>query len=405
MGNIAEAGKKATGSDCWVQLEIKKSGGILIELKSKVKSMYGDSIRETATEMLNFFGIGNAILRIDDGGSLPFVLTARIEAAVKKRFPKKKEEFLSPILPQNAYRVKRDRFRRSRLYIPGDQPRLIINAGLYRPDGIILDLEDAVAPSEKETARFIVRNALRIVDFLGVERMVRINQLPMGLEDLEFVVPHGIHTVLVPKCEHADTVREVDEKIQTLRSQHKIADEIFLMPIIESALGAINSYEIAVASPNNVALTIGLEDFTADIGAERTLEGKESFLARLQVVHAARAAGIQPIDSVFSDVADEEGLMKSVLEAKALGFEGKGCIHPGQIETVHQGFSPTEREIKKAQRIRLAIEEAQKRGSGVVSLGSKMIDPPVVKRAERILKIAIQNNQIPANWKETYDEG
>lgn len=398
----AQIGKKETASDCWVHLEIKKSGGIKIELKSKVESMYGKAIRDTSEEMLKFFGIQNALLHIEDSGSLPFVLTARIEAVVKKCIPQIKEEFLTPIIPQNLYQVKRERLRRSRLYIPGDQPRLIINAGLYKPDSIILDLEDAVAPPEKESARFIVRNALREVDFSGTERMVRINQSQMGIKDLDFIIPNGVHTVLIPKCEDAEAVKEVNVHIQNLRAQHKIKNEIFLMPIIESALGAINAYKIALASPNIVALTIGLEDFTADIGAERTLEGKESFLARLQVVLAARAVGIQPIDSVFSDVADEEGLMNSILEAKSLGFEGKGCIHPGQIRIVHEGFAPSKNEIDRAKKISLALEQAQKKKSGVVSLGTKMIDPPVVKRAERILKLAIQNNQIPANWKEAH---
>lgn len=406
MDSIAETGKKNASSDCWIHLEIKKSGGIRIRLKSKVQSMYGDAIKNTAEEMLKFFSIKNALVVIEDSGCLPFVLTARIEAAIKKCLPERKEEFLAPVIPQNLYQVKRDRFRRSRLYLPGDQPRLIINAGLYKPDGVILDLEDAVAPLEKESARYIVRNALREVDFMGAERMVRINQLPMGLKDLDFIVSHGVHTVLIPKCEEAQTVKEIDSSIQSFRKQHKIKNDIFLMPIIESALGALNARDIASASPNNVALTIGLEDFTADIGAERTLEGKESFLARLQVILAARATGIQPIDSVYSDVEDEEGLRKSIIEAKSLGFEGKGCIHPGQIMIVNQGFAPTEKEIEKAKRISLALEEAKKRGSGVVALGSKMIDPPVVKRAERILKLAIENDQIPANWKEEgKDEG
>jgi len=405
MANIAQVGKKETASDCWVHLKIKESGGFKISLKSKVESMYGEGIRNTAEEMMKFFGIKNALLDLEDSGSFPFVLTARIEAAVKKCFPQKKKEFLAPIIPQNLYQVERDKLRRSRLYVPGDQPRLIINAGLYRPDGIILDLEDAVAPHEKESARFIVRNALREVDFMGAERMVRINQLPLGMKDLDFIIPHGVHTVLVPKCEDEEAVKEIDNHIQALRAQYKIKNEIYLMPIIESALGILQADKIAAASPNNVALTIGLEDFTADIGAERTLEGKESFLSRQQIVLAARAAGIQPIDSVFSDVTDKEGLRKSVLEAKSLGFEGKGCIHPGQIRIVHEGFAPSEPEIERAKRISLALEEARKKKSGVVAMGSKMIDPPVVKRAERILKLAIQNNQIPANWKEEHDEG
>ncbi|MGD2295062.1 MAG: aldolase/citrate lyase family protein [Candidatus Aminicenantes bacterium] len=404
MAKTAQIGRKDTGSDCWVRLEAKKTGGIRVVQQSKVQSMYGHSISRTISRMIEYFDLTNAHLTIEDSGALPFVLTARIEAAFKKCFPELTDEFLSPVPPLNKYSVKRDRLRRSRLYVPGDQPRLIINAGLYKPDGIILDLEDAVDPSEKEPARFLVRNALREVDFFGAERMVRINQLPAGLKDLEFIIHHGVHTVLIPKCENAESVREVDHHIQELRKSHKVKNPVFLMPIIESALGISNAFSIAKASTNTVALTIGLEDFTADIGAERTVEGRESFLARSEIVYAARAAGIQPIDSVFSDIGDEQGLRASTAEAKSLGFEGKGCIHPAQIRIVHEGFAPSEKEIERAKKIWLALEAARRRGSGVVSLGTKMIDPPVVKRAERVLKLAIQNNQIPANWKEDSDE-
>lgn len=400
MGNLAEAGRKEMASDCWVRFEEKDKGGLSIEVKSKVKSLYGDSIKNTALDMLKSFKIQNAYLQIEDLGSLPYVLTARIEAAVKKCISSVKEEYLAPFISQNHYRIKRDHIRRSRLYIPGDQPRLLINAGLFKPDSIILDLEDAVAPAEKEAARFIVRNALREVDFLGAERIVRINPWPLGKKDLDFIIPHGVHTICIPKCEKEKNVKEIDDYIQVLRKQHKIKKEIFLMPIIESALGTINAYEIAAASSNNVALTIGLEDFTADIGTDRTAEGKESLFARQQIVLAARAAGIQPLDSVFSDVTDENGLRKSILEAKSLGFEGKGCIHPGQIKTVHEAFAPTNSEIELAKKISRTLEQAQKRGSGVAALGSKMIDPPVAKRAERILRLAVLNNQIPENWKE-----
>lgn len=160
------------------------------------------------------------------------------------------------------------------------------------------------------------------------------------------------------------------------------------MPIIESALGAIRAYEIATASPQICGLTIGLEDYTADIGTQRTSAGRESFWARCQVVNAARAAGVQPIDTVFSDVADLEGLRASVLEAKALGFEGKGCIHPRQIRLIHEAFAPSPAELEKAQKIVAAYHEAQARGLGVVALGSKMIDPPVVKRALRLVQLA-----------------
>ncbi len=407
MAKITSAGKQDTSSDCWIRLDVRKSGGIHVEQHSKVQSMYGRSISRTISCMLEFYDIHNAHLTIQDNGALPFVLRARIEAAIKACFPDKHEDYLSPIHPNNLYSIDKSRLRRSRLYVPGDQAKLIINAGLFKPDGIILDLEDSVAPSEKQSARFLVRNALREVDFLGAERMVRINQLPMGLEDLDFIIPHGVHAILIPKCEYAETVLEVEARIQELRIKHKTKAPVFLLPIIESALGIIKAYKIAMASTNIVALTIGLEDYTADIGAERTLEGRESFFARCEIVTASRAADIQPIDSVFSDLGDEDGLKASIAEAKSLGFEGKGCIHPSQIPIVHAGFAPSEKEIAKAKKISLAMKGALEKGNGVISLGTKMIDPPVVKRAERVLKLAIRNQQIPANWikEENCDEG
>lgn len=386
---VAEVGRRGPDirADCFVHLELKPSGGLDIELKSKVESMYGDSIRGLVTDMLKYFGIKNAYIYLEDYRAFPWVLMARIEAAIKKCLPDIELEYLPDMLPQNLYKKPRDTFRRTRLYVPGDQPRLIINCGLYKPDGIVLDLEDSVAPDHKFGARFMVRNALRAVDLMGAERMVRINQLPNGLDDLPYVVPHNLHTVLIPKCESGDQVRQVADKVDTLRKQHKIEDEIYLIPIIESAMGVLNAYEIASASPHVVALAVGLEDLTADIGAERTKEGTETLFARQQIVIAARAAGVQPLDTVYSDVEDYEGLRASVREAKRMGFEGKGCIHPLQIRVIHEEFMPTPEEVEKAHRIVEAMEEAKRKGLGVVALGTKMIDPPVVKRALRVLKL------------------
>ena len=171
------------------------------------------------------------------------------------------------------------------------------------------------------------------------------------------------------------------------------------MPIIESALGCFNALAIATASPNVVALTIGLEDYTADLGAQRTPEGRESFWARQVVVNAARAAGVTPIDTVFSDFSDMEGLRQSVLEAKALGFEGKGCIHPRQVPVVHEAFAPSSEEVEKAKQIVLAFQDAERRGLGVVALGSKMVDPPVVKRALRTVRLAEALDLLPKDWQ------
>jgi len=387
-------------SDCYIELEVKRSGGIKIELKSKVESMYGDSIKTQLTEMCKFFNINHADILLEDSGALPFTLAARFELAVKRLFPDLEKEFLLPINEKNYQPTTKDRLRRSRLYLPGNESKFFVNAGLHSPDGLILDLEDSVAHSEKDAAQLLVRNALRSVNFYGAERMARINQMPLGLNDLKFIVPHYVNVILIPKCESADQVTEVEQEVIRLKRLHKIKNEIYFMPILESALGIMKAFEIAVASRHNCGLAIGLEDYTADLGTQRTNEGRESFFARSMVINAAKAVGIQAIDTVFSDVADMEGLRQSVLEAKALGFEGKGCIHPRQVKVVHEAFAPTIDEIEKAKKIVLAFEEAESKGLGVVSLGTKMIDPPVVKRAQRTIDLAILNNILTKDWKK-----
>jgi len=214
------------------------------------------------------------------------------------------------------------------------------------------------------------------------------------------VVPHYVNLILLPKCETADQVQAVDEKITQILAEAGLEHPVYIMPIIESALGVVNAYQIAAASDRVAALAIGLEDYTADLGTQRTREGRESFYARNQLVNAAKAAGIQAIDSVFSDVADMEALREVVLEAKSLGFDGMGCIHPRQIKVIHEAFAPTEAEITKSKKIVLAFDDATKKGLGVVSLGSKMIDPPVVKRAQNTITMALEAGLIQENWKE-----
>lgn len=397
----SEAGRRGSDvrSDCWIAIEPTGSGGIALEAKSKVESMYGASVRSIVEEGLKFFGITNARVRIEDQGALPFVIMARLETAVRRLNRDKIKPFLPEMCEECAYGTSRERMRRSRLYLPGNEPKFMLNAGIHKPDGIILDLEDSVHPGEKDAARVMVRNGLRQVDFMGAERMVRINQGELGLVDLDFIVPHNVHVILIPKVESSEQVKAVDDRIQQIRKSDGVAAEVYLMPIVESALGALRAYEIATASPNIVALTIGLEDYTADIGTRRTPEGRESFWARSQVVNAARAAHVQPIDTVFSDVRDMEGLRQSVLEAKSLGFDGKGCIHPRQIDVIHESFAPTEAEIDRARKIVTAFEEAEAKGLGVVSLGSKMIDPPVVKRALHTVKLAIAAGKLDPDWR------
>ncbi len=386
MAEIAQVGNKGEGvrSDCFITLELTGSGGIQINLQSKVKALYGDRIEALIRDILDFYEIKNAKVDIEDTGALNFVIAARMEAAIKKLIDTDKE-YLLPVLEQNKYATQRDRFRVTRLYLPGNTPKLFLNAGIHKPNGIILDLEDSVAPDKKHEARFLVRNALRSVDFMGAERMVRINQGERGLEDLEYVVPHYVNLILIPKTETPEQVLAVEEKINSIKRDYDW--DIWYMPIIESALGVENAFKIATASPRVVAMAIGLEDLTADLGVQRTLEGWETFYQRMRIVNAAKAAGIQPIDSVFSDVQDMEGLRQTALRSKSFGFEGMGVIHPRQIPVIHEAFAPTPEEIEKAQRIVDAFNEAQQKGLGVVALGSKMIDPPVVKRAFNVLKM------------------
>ncbi len=390
-------GKKVR-SDCFISMELTKNGGIEIFLKSKVKAIFGKSIVKLIKDGCNFFSIENVRIDILDKGALVHVLMARFEACVRQLM-KTDLEFLPDFLEENSYSIGKDNFRFSRLYLPGNTPSMMLNAGIHKPNGIILDLEDSVAITKKEEARLLIRNSLRAVNFYGAERMVRINQGERGLEDLNFIVPHNVNLILVPKCENAKQILKIEDKIKEifLKNKKEIS-KIYFMPIIESALGVENAFEIASSSENVVSLAIGLEDFTADLGVSRTKGARESFYARTRIVNACKAVGIQAIDSVFSDVADMKALEETVKVSRALGFEGMGCIHPRQIKVINENFAPKKDEIEKAKKIIIAFQEAEKKGLGVVSLGTKMIDPPVVKRAEKIISLAIKLKILNENW-------
>jgi len=384
--SVGEAGHSGPDvrSDLHVRLEAGERGGIQIELDSRVASYYGEAIRRQAEEVLEALGVRHARVQIHDEGALPFVIAARIEAAVRRAGLGYGTRVLPDriSLPESSAR---DRLRRSRLYVPGSEPKYFINAALHGADGVILDLEDSVHPGEKDGARLLVRNALRAVDFLHCERMVRINQLPLGFEDLDEIVPESPDLILVPKVENANQVTQVSQRIAAIKSDYGITRPVWLMPILESALGIENAFAVAGASDYVVALTVGLEDYTADLGVVKTATGAESLYARQRVVNAAHAAGMQAIDSVFGDVGDMEGLRAWGVNSRALGFEGMGCVHPSQIAVIQKAFAPTRVEIEKAKRIVAAYNEAQAKGLGVVSLGSKMIDPPVVQRAVKLM--------------------
>jgi citrate lyase subunit beta / citryl-CoA lyase len=393
-GEAGRAGKDVR-SDLRVIFEERNAGGIEVELQSRVDLYYGEAIRIQATSVLHALGVSHAYVQIVDEGALPFVIDARVEAAVLRAG-------ITPTmaaLPDTAAlppASPRDRLRRSRLYLPGNEPKYFINAGLHAPDGVILDLEDSVHHAEKDAARLLVRNALRAVDFGHCERMVRINPFPIGRSDLEAIIPQHPNLILIPKVEHAEQVREVDALITAMQGHAGTDRPLWLMPIVETALGVENMYAIAHASARNAAITIGLEDYTADLGVVKTATGAESLYARMRLVNAAKAAGLQAIDSVYGDVADAEGLLRWGEASRAMGFEGMGCVHPQQIRIIHAAFAPSAAEIEKALKIANAFEEAQARGLGVVSVGSKMIDPPVVHRAVKLVERARQMGLVPA---------
>jgi citrate lyase subunit beta/citryl-CoA lyase len=411
---IGSAGRrgKAIRSDLWVQVEARSRGGIELDLSSRVEAYYGEAIQAQVEDVLATLGVTDARVTLEDAGALPFVIHARLEAAALAGGVDPAGDARPARTAPLPTEVPRTRIRRSGLYLPGNEPKLFMSAGLYGPDGIILDLEDSVHPDAKPAARLVVRNALRCVDFEGAERMVRINQLPLGLEDLAAVVPEGPEMILIPKVETADQVREVDDAIDAILegsgasggSQDAAAGHrpLWLMPILESALGIENAFEIACASTRIAAITIGLEDYSADLGVPKTEEGAESAWARKRLVNAAKAAGVQAIDSVYGQVDDLEGLKRWGERSRGMGYEGMGCVHPRQIRVIHEAFRPPAAQIEKALKIVAAYEQTQAEGRGVVSLGSKMIDPPVVRQALTLVEQARELGLVAADAAEAH---
>ncbi len=283
------------------------------------------------------------------------------------------------------------RLRRTMLYVPGNNPGMIRDAHIYGSDAIMFDLEDSVSLNEKDAARFLVYNALKTVDYGRAETVVRINGLntPFGREDLEAIVRVQPDVVRLPKTERAEDIQEVDRLLSQIEDTIGMEPgTIQLIAAVESALGVINAYPIAAASPRLVGIAIGAEDFVTDLKTTRSLDGIELLTARSQILFAARAAGIDALDTVFSDVNDEEGFTNEVKLIKQLGFDGKSIINPRQIEIIHNIFMPTQEEINQSVRIIEAIQEAERKGSGVISLDGKMIDKPIVERARRTLDLA-----------------
>lgn len=281
--------------------------------------------------------------------------------------------------------------RRSMLFLPGNTPNMLINGSFLGADAVIFDLEDAVSPAEKDPARILVRNTMRYMDFRGCEIIVRINSIdtPYWKKDIDEILPYKPNLILLPKTgtagdalEAAEYMAVVEEKLGMERNT------VGLMPLIETALGVENAFAIATCCDRIQALFLGAEDLTADMRCKRTKEGREIEYARMRLVMAARAAGVEVYDTPFTDVNDDEGIWTDASYAKALGFSGKASISPRHVNVINQVFSPSPADIDYAYEVMDAIEKAKKQGKGAISLRGKMIDAPIVSRAQQTIAMA-----------------
>lgn len=281
--------------------------------------------------------------------------------------------------------------RRSMLFLPGNNPNMLINGNCLGADAVIFDLEDAVSPDEKDAARILVRNTMRYMDFRGCEIIVRINSIdtPYWQKDLDQILPYRPGLILLPKTGSAADVLAADRYMTQV--EEKLGMEpgtVGLMPLIETAMGVENSFSIASATSRVKALFLGAEDLTADLQCKRTKEGREIEYARTRLVMAARAAGVDVYDTPFTDVNDDEGIEVDALLAKSLGFSGKASISPRHVDVINRVFSPTPAEIDYAYEVMEAIALAKQQGKGAIALRGKMIDAPIVTRAQRTIAMA-----------------
>ncbi len=281
--------------------------------------------------------------------------------------------------------------RRSMLFLPGNNPNMLINGNCLGADAIIFDLEDAVSPAEKDAARILVRNTMRYMDFGGCEIIVRINSIDTEFwkKDIDEILPQKPGLILLPKTGSAQDALEADAYITELEEKLGMPrNTVGLMPLIETAIGVENAFAIASATKRVKALFLGAEDLTADLQCKRTKEGKEIQYARTRLIVAARAAGVDVYDTPFTDVNDDEGIVQDAQYAKDLGFTGKASISPRHVEVINEVFSPTQKDVDYAYEVMEAIALAKEQGKGAIALHGKMIDAPIVARAQRTISMA-----------------
>ncbi len=368
-------------------VRVRPAEALAIRISSKTGPMYEERIREVAEEVLQGLGITRAEVEICEQGAYDHVIRARLLGALF-RAGDGGEAFRRPApIAVERRGSPRGRLRRSRLYVPGNNARALAFVDTFGSDCVVLDLEDSVPPAEKDAARFLVREVLSTLDFGDKEVWVRINPLLRGgREDLGMVLLGRPHGICLPKAESPVEVAELAGLLYELEGRYGIPWMVWIMPIIESPRGAFAAPEIAKASERVVCLAFGAEDYSAEVGCDRSWEAL--LWARSQVVAAAATAGIQASDAVFPDIEDEDGLYREARRAKELGFDGKGAIHPLQIEMIHRALAPTPEEVEWAKGVVSAAEEAEEKGMGAVAYRGKMVDRPVLLRAKRVLELA-----------------
>ena len=284
-----------------------------------------------------------------------------------------------------------ERLRRTMMFVPGANAAMLRDAPLYGADSIMFDLEDAVSLKEKDSARVLVHSALKTFDYGNIEIVVRINALDAGgAEDIEAMVLAGVDVIRLPKTETAQDSIDVEAVITEVEQQNDIpVGTTKMMAAIESAEGVLNAPAIAKSSTRLIGIALGAEDYVTNMKTRRHPDGQELFFARSMILHAARAAGIAAIDTVYSDVDNTEGFEAEVRLIKQLGFDGKSVINPRQVPLVNNIYAPTEKEIQNAKEVIWGIREAEAKGSGVISVNGKMVDKPIVERAERVIALAL----------------
>jgi citrate lyase subunit beta/citryl-CoA lyase len=380
MPEAIVVGSDAKG-DCCVTVTSAKA--LVVEVQTGDPNLFERGIREVVDETLAKLGRLKAKVAVADQGALDYVIAARVEAAVRLASPE-----AAALAPDGRRRPsEQDAPRRSRLYAPGNSPRIHVGIELHGADVVLVDLEDSVPPAEKPAARVLVKHLLTAIDFPN-EVWVRINPLSLGgIEDVREVLLARPHGVALPKSESKDDVVALSRELAKV--EQAIGAPIgstWIMPILETGRGILHAEEIAAADPRVAVVAFGAEDFTRDVGARRTPDAL--LFARSMIVAAAKAAGVQASDTVYANVDDEAGLAAEAKLARDLGFDGKGSIHPSQVPILHAAFTPSESEMEEARAIVAAAEEAEARGIGAIAIGGKMVDRPVLERARRALRLA-----------------